>query len=72
MESNMKAVLILGFACLLCACSAAPVMHTSINGYTYSSGPTSANDPRMRDPHFYMDESSESPAWMKAAPQTNR
>jgi hypothetical protein len=71
MESFMKALLIVGLTCLLCACSAAPVMHTSINGYSYSSGPTSIDDPRMLEPHFYMDE-SDTPAWLKAAPQSNR
>ena len=71
LESRMKAFLILGCTCLLCACSAAPVMHTSINGYTYSSDPTSANDPRLRQPHFYMDESNSLP-WLKAEPQANR
>jgi len=67
----MKVLLILGCTCLLCACSAAPVMHTSVNGYGYSSDPTSANDPRLRQPRFYMDE-SDSPSWLKEEPQTNR
>jgi hypothetical protein len=68
----MKTLLIVGFACLLCcACSSAPVMHTSINGYGYSAGPTSIDDPRLRELHFYMDE-SDTPSWLKATPQSNR
>lgn len=67
----MKALLMLGCTCLLCACSGAPVMHTTFNGYGYSSAPTSASDPRLRQPRFYMDESESFP-WLKAEPQSNR
>ena len=67
----MKALLIVGLTCLLCACSSAPVMHTSINGYGYSPGPTSINDPRMLEPRFYMDE-GDLPAWVRADRPGNR
>jgi hypothetical protein len=68
----MKPLLIVTAALLLCSCSAVPVMHTSINGYGYSSAPTSISDPRMRSPQFYMDE-SDSPPWLRAdAPRNNK
>jgi len=67
----MKAVLLVACLGLLCSCSSTPVMQSSINGYRFSSAPTSASDPRLQRPQFYMDE-SESMPWLKAAPQTNR
>jgi hypothetical protein len=41
---------------LLCSCAAMPNMRTSFNGNTYSSGPTSIDDPRLRSPQFYMND----------------
>jgi hypothetical protein len=71
LERQMKALLVLACACLLCSCSSAPVMHSSLNGYSFSQAPTSASDPRMQRPQFYMDESVSMP-WLKATPQPNR
>ena len=68
----MKLLSIFAFASLLCACSATPVVHNSFNGYSYSSGPTSADDPRLRQPRFYMDDEGDSMPWLKDAPRTNR
>jgi hypothetical protein len=70
-EGSMKLLLSVASACLLCSCSSAPVMQSSINDYGYSLAPTSASDARLHRPQFYMDE-SESMPWLKAAPQTNQ
>lgn len=45
--------------------------YSSFNGYTYQYAPTSINDPRMRQPSFYMDGEDSVP-WLKALPQNNR
>ena len=68
----MKLLSILALASLLCACSATPTVHSSMNGYSYSSGPTSADDPRLRQPRFYMDDEGDSMPWLKDAPRNNR
>lgn len=56
----MKTLLGIGSILLLCSCAATPVMNGSIqssfNGTTYTSGPTNANDPRLRSPQFYMND----------------
>jgi hypothetical protein len=70
-ERLMKVLLSVASACLLCSCSSAPVMQSSINGYGYSLAPTNASDSRLHRPQFYMDE-GESMPWLKAAPQTNQ
>jgi len=67
----MKRSLILCFVCALSACSSAPVLHTSFSGYGFSQAPTSASDPRLQRPQFYMNE-SESMPWLMATPQPNR
>jgi hypothetical protein len=65
----MKLLFIVACVGLLCSCSSMPVMHSSINGY--SSAPTSALDPRMQRPQFYMDEHDSMP-WLNEAPRNNR
>ena len=41
-------------------------------GTAFSLGPTSAGDPRLLDPHFYMDDDS-TPRWLlMMTPQSNR
>jgi len=52
----MKTIAALALVGLLCACSSAPTMQTSLNGVHYSSAPTSIDDPRLGQPHFYRDE----------------
>ena len=68
----MKPMLIVSCALLLSACSGTPVLQSSFNGYGYSMGPTNATDPRLRQPHFYMDEVDSLPPSLKVAPQSNR
>jgi hypothetical protein len=67
----MKALLTVVSVLLLCSCAGAPVMNGSIqssfNGTSYTSGPTSADDPRLRSPQFYMND-DKSPAVQPAAP----
>lgn len=70
-EKSMKLFLIIAWAALLCSCSAAPVLHSSINGHSYSSGPTRADDPRLGRRQFYSDESDAIP-WLRGAPRTYR
>ncbi len=45
---------------MLCSCAGmAPVqgsLQSSVNGNRYVSGPTSADDPRLRSPQFYMND----------------
>lgn len=61
----MKILFCLGSMLLLGACSSTPAMNTSfsssINGNSYMPAPTSANDPRLYQPQFYMDD-DKSPA----------
>ena len=54
----MRALLLVSSVLLLCACASAPTMtmHSSFNGYSYTPGPTSADDPRLLSPKFYMDD----------------
>jgi hypothetical protein len=52
----MKTLLSVLSLLLLCSCAAAPTLHTSVNGNTFASGPTSIDDPRLRSPQFYMDD----------------
>ncbi|HVZ44185.1 MAG TPA: hypothetical protein VHA82_10290 [Ramlibacter sp.] len=68
----MKPILIASCALLLSACSGTPVFQSSFNGYGYSMGPTSASDPRLSQPRFYMDEGDSLPPSLKAAPLNNR
>jgi hypothetical protein len=67
----MKALLSVVSVLLLCSCAGAPVMtgsmQSSFNGNTYTSGPTSADDPRLRSPQFYMND-DKSPAMQPVAP----
>jgi hypothetical protein len=70
---TMKSLLALAVALLLCSCASAPSVHTGFADGAYTSGPTSASDPRLRSARFYMDEGSDLPAWTHAAgPMTNR
>ena len=52
----MKKILSIVLPGLLCACSSAPMTHTSFNGMNDTSAPTSKNDPRLGLPRFYRDE----------------
>jgi hypothetical protein len=74
----MKSLSIIACVLLLGGCSEAPVVDTSttgygssFNGYRYQLEPTSIDDPRMRQPSFYMDGDDSVP-WLKAVPQNNR
>ena len=62
----MKKILSLAFLALLGACSSAPTFSSSFNGMHYTSAPTSKDDPRLAQPHFYRDE-SESAWWTHAS-----
>jgi hypothetical protein len=64
----MKALLSAISVLLLCSCAAVPTLQTSFNGTSYTSGPTSVNDPRLHSPQFYMDD-DKSPMERAAAPQ---
>jgi hypothetical protein len=68
----MKPILIVSCALLLGACSGTPVLQSSFNGYSTSMGPTSASDPRLKQPRFYMDEGDSLPPSLKVAPMSNR
>jgi hypothetical protein len=86
-EKRMKSLSILACVLFLGGCSEAPVIdsattghsattgyRSSFNGYRYQLyqfGPTSVDDPRMRQPSFYMDGDDSVP-WLKALPQNNR
>jgi hypothetical protein len=67
----MKALLSIVAVLSLCSCAATPSMNgsvqSSINGTSYTSGPSSADDPRLRSPQFYMND-DKSPAGRQAAP----
>jgi hypothetical protein len=68
---HMKTLLNVAWVLLLCSCAAAPTVRTSFNGNSFTSGPTSADDPRLRSPQFYMndDKPLAAPA---AAPQSSQ
>ena len=68
----MKSLLALAAVSLLCSCSSAPQLHTSFVGGPYTIGPASANDPRLWDKRFYMDDGDHLPAWTRAVPLSNR
>jgi len=71
----MKSLLVLAAVSLLCSCASAPQVRTNFNDFTgasYGIGPTSANDPRLHSPRFYMDEGDELPAWARVGPPSNR
>ena len=67
----MKAMLGAVLVVLLCSCAGAPVMtgstQSSVNGTTFTSGPTSVDDPRLRSPQFYMNDDN-SPVAQRVAP----
>lgn len=67
----MKALLVVASVLLLCSCAGAPAMNGSIqssfNGTPYTSGPTNADDPRLRSAQFYMND-DKSPVVRPAAP----
>jgi len=71
----MKALFVLVSVLLLCSCAGAPVMsgsvQSSFNGTTYSPGPTSADDPRLRGAQFYMNDDKSVPG-PQAAPSALR
>ena len=67
----MKYFLAVTFVLCLSACTSVPTIESSLAGRTYRSGPTSADDPRLLQPHYYSDEEA-TPQWMKEVPQTNR
>ena len=71
-EFAMKSLLAIAAISLLCSCASAPQLHTSFAGAPYATGPTSANDPRLRDKRFYMDDGDDLPAWTRVAPLSNR
>ncbi len=52
----MKTLLIAAAILGLSACASSPQMSSVINGYKYTSGPSSADDPRLRSPASYMDD----------------
>ena len=73
----MRFLLVVACVSLLCSCAAGPQIHAGFSqagfsGASYGLGPTSANDPRLREPRFYMDAGDDLPAWTHAAPQSNR
>lgn len=67
----MKALITVVSVLLLCSCAGEPVMNGSVqssfNGNTYTPGPTTADDPRLGSPQFYMND-DKSPAMQRAAP----
>jgi NADH:ubiquinone oxidoreductase subunit 3 (subunit A) len=68
----MKSPVMIACMLVLCACSVAPTMQSSINADPFSSGPTSVRDSRLQHPQYYMTESDSMP-WLRAdAPRTNR
>lgn len=54
---------------MLCSCAGVSggSIQSSINGTSYTSGPMSADDPRLRSPQFYMDD-DKSPVRPSAPP----
>ena len=68
----MKSLFCAAAVLLLCSCASAPQVQTYMSGVRYSSGPTSANDPRLRSPQFHMDDADGLPAWTRGSPQSNR
>jgi hypothetical protein len=52
----MKILLGVLLVLVLCSCAGAPTMRASFNGNTYTSGPTSVDDARLRSPQFYMND----------------
>ena len=69
----MKSLLALAAVSLLCSCGSSPQLRTDFTGAPAGMiGPTSANDPRLHSPRFYMDEGDELPAWARTGPPTNR
>jgi hypothetical protein len=67
-----RTLLALPLLATLAACGSTPEVETQFNGLSLDTGPTSPTDPRMRSPHFYMDEPGGTPAWMLVTPQPNR
>ena len=65
----MKTLLAVVSVLLLCSCAGAPMLQTSVNGNSYTSPPTSINDPRMRSAEFYMND-DKSPVEYAAPPST--
>jgi hypothetical protein len=66
-------LLALSLCSTLAACgSAAANLHTQFNDVSVDAGAMSETDPRLRDPHFYMDEREATPRWMLVTPQPNR
>ena len=72
LESKMKSLFCLTVVLLLCSCASAPDVQGYVAGTSYSLGPTSANDPRLHHPQFYMDGSDSLPAWSRASPLSNK
>lgn len=72
----MKSLSILAFVLFLGACSETPVAQSSFgysssfSGYGYRLDPMSIDDPRMKQPSFYMDGEDSIP-WLNAVPQSN-
>ena len=52
----MRTLLPLAALMLLASCASGPTVHTSFDGYGYTSGPSSADDPRLLNPKFYMND----------------
>ncbi|MDB5815927.1 MAG: hypothetical protein JWN23_3044 [Rhodocyclales bacterium] len=52
----MKTLLIIASILGLSACASSPQISSVVNGYRYTTGPSDANDPRLRSPAFYMDD----------------
>ena len=68
----MKSLLLLAAVSLLCSCASSLQLRTDFTGATSAMGPTSANDPRLHSPRFYMDDGDDLPAWARIGPPTNR
>jgi hypothetical protein len=68
----MRPLFCLAAVLLLCSCSSPPQVNAYVAGAPYASGPTSADDPRMHHPQFFMDDSDQLPAWTRSAPSSNR
>jgi len=63
----MKALLVMATALLLCSCASGPQIHAQFAGTYGWAAPASGDDPRLKNPRFYMDD-DDLPAWTRTAP----
>jgi hypothetical protein len=78
-EETMLRALLGSAVLVLSACSTTPQPQSTIYdpirgtqvGGSFSLGPVNARDPRLLDPHFYMDDDL-TPRWLVVTPQPNR